>query len=107
MVVSWSTWDCSCDWSSIQVEAIPVREGIGLTSAAAGRLDVKSKVSEAVDEADGNTNAGLTVFIVEESAPGTRSTILDIGDESICLKWQSRDGGKQGMEVDAREWSVS
>lgn len=72
MVVPWSTWDCSCGWSRIQVETIPVPEGMGPTSAAAGRLDVISKVSEAVVKADGNTNAGLTVCIVEEPAPGTR-----------------------------------
>ena len=104
-MVPWSTWDFSCGWSRIQVETIPVPEGMGPTSGAAGRLDVISEVSEAVAEA-GNTNAGLTVCIVEKPAPGARSTTLDIGDESICLKWQGTIGGKQGMEVDSSERSV-
>lgn len=57
---------------------------MGPTSGAAGRLDVISKVSEAVAEA-GNTNAGLTVCIVEKPAPGTRSTTLDIGSTAVPM----------------------
>ena len=50
-----------------------------------GRLGAIFKVSEAVVEADGNTNAGLTVCIVEKPAPGTRSTTLDIGSTAVPM----------------------
>jgi hypothetical protein len=79
---------------------------MGQTSAAATGIPVQLKDSGIDFEAFGKTRAGLIVCIVEKSVPGVRSTVLDIGSDSIRLIRHSLSGGIQSTEAASSGWSA-
>lgn len=107
MVVSSIFSEFSFGGSSNRVEEIPAPEGMGQASEAVTWLSLQLKDSGVVIYALGNTSAGLIVCIVEKSVPGVRSTVLDIGSDSIRLIRHSLSGGIQSTEAASSGWSAS